>query len=184
MKLGRQEILLVLIAVTAFRLWTARPPAAVSLPPFARGSGEARLVDAPVVNLATLDGSSDLGASLERDLFAYARRRVSVPAPAPRRGPAPQAPPPSAEPPQVPAAPVAMRALPPSVGARYLGSMGPRGARLAFFDHDRKVVMVGEGETFLHDFRVVRIGHDTVTIGFTSPQFKDEVQEIPMSRTR
>jgi hypothetical protein len=184
MKLGRQEILLVLLAVTAVRLWTARSPAAVSLPPLARGSEEARLLDAPVVNLATLQGSSDLGASLERDLFAYARRRVPAPALAPRRGPVSQAPPASADPPPSPVAPVAMRTLPPPMSAGYLGSMGPRGARLAFFDHDRKVVMVGEGETFLHDFRVVRIGYETVTIGFTSPQFKDEVQEIPMSRTR
>ena len=44
--------------------------------------------------------------------------------------------------------------------------------------------MAGEGETFLGQFKVVKIGYETVTVGFTSPQFKDEVQEIPMSRTR
>ncbi len=182
MKLGRQEIVLLLLTAVAVRLWTARPPAEVSLPPLVAGSGEASLPDAPVVDVGTLRAVSVSDAFLDRDLFTYAPRHLPAAA-SPPRNPAVVVPVPLPLPVAGPS-PVSVRAGPPPLAARYLGSMGPRGARLAFFDHDRQIVMAAEGEPFLRDFKVVKIGYETVTIGFTSPQFKDQIQEIPMSRTR
>lgn len=210
-KLHRREIVLLVAAAVALVVWAARPGTDASLPPL---PGKAKARDekpkeapakAPVVMLAMLKTESVVYDPGGRDLFQYAQRppsaaevrRMRLEAEeaerlrkeaerqarelAERQAAAERArqeqlinnplPPP--------------RPRPPQVTVRYLGCMGPRGDRIAFFDHNKELIMAKEGETFLKDFRVVKIGYETVTVGWTAAQFKDDPpQEIPMSRTR
>ena len=63
-----------------------------------------------------------------------------------------------------------------------MGYMGPKDGRLAFFESGKELHMAKEGEVLLKEYRVVKIGYDSVTIGFTRPEFKSDRREIPMSR--
>jgi hypothetical protein len=208
-KLHRRELVLLVLAGVAVVVWAVRPGADSALPPLpgkddkkegkAGGTGEA-----PVVQLAILETESVPYDPAGRDLFQYAQRPPSAAevarmraeaaeqerlrleaekrarelAEQQQRDAAARAAALAANPPPPP------KPRPPMLTAKYLGCMGPRGGRIAFFERDKELIMAREGEAFLKDFRVVKIGYETVTIGFTASQFKDEIQEIPMSRTR
>jgi hypothetical protein len=206
-KLSRRELVLLGAAGVAFAVWAMRPGADASLPPLAKNGQEVPgggAGDAPVVLITDLQTEPIPYDPQGRDLFQYAQRPPSAAEVARMRAEAAEAerlrkeaeerarllalqqedearrraeqarlnPPPPPRP------------RPPAMTAKYLGCMGPRGNRIAFFERDKELIMAAEGETFLKDFKVVKIGYETVTIGFTNQQFKDETQEIPMSRTR
>ena len=210
-KLTRRETVLLLLGAAALAVWAARPGSDASLPPLP-GTGKAKATKkdpafrAPVVELALLHTESVPYDARGRDLFRYSQRPPSAAelarmaaeqreqerlrklaeeqaAEFARRrmeeerirlaALAGQPPPPPRRP------------DPPPLTVRYLGTMGPRGARIAFFeDSGKELIMAREGEAFLKDFRVVKIGYETVTIGFTRPEFKDDTREVPMSRSR
>ncbi|HEX5044451.1 MAG TPA: hypothetical protein VFV75_16225 [Candidatus Polarisedimenticolaceae bacterium] len=207
-KLSRREIGLLGAAAIALVVWAVRPGADASLPPLPGKAGDQKADagsgEAPQVQLALLQADQVPYDPAGRDLFQYSQRPPSAAEIARMRAEAAEAerlrreaeerarllaqqqaeearlradalaknPPPPPRP------------RPPTLTAKYLGCMGPRGNRIAFFERDKELIMAKEGEPFLHDFKVVKINYETVTVGFTSPQFKDEVQEIPMSRTR
>jgi|KBSSwiStaDraftv2_1062776.scaffolds.fasta_scaffold563334_1 hypothetical protein len=207
-KLHRRELVLLAAAAIGLAVWAVRPGADAELPPLPGKEGsqkpEAGPGEAPLVQLALLKADKVPYDPGGRDLFQYAQRPPSAAEIARMRAEAAEAerlrkeaedrarllamqqaeearlraealaknPPPPPKP------------RPPVMTAKYLGCMGPRANRIAFFEREKELIMAKEGEAFLKDFKVVRIGYETVTIGFTSPQFKDEVQEIPMSRTR
>ena len=207
-KLTRREMGLLGLAVVALVVWMVRPRGDASLPPLSGNEGSAQPGagpgDAPLVQLALLKAENVTYDPAGRDLFQYSQRPPSAAEVARMRAEAADAerlrkeaeerarllaqqqeaearlraeqlrlnPPPPPKP------------RPPAMTAKYLGCMGPRSNRIAFFERDKELIMAKEGEPFLRDFKVVKIGYETVTIGFTSPQFKDEIQEIPMSRTR
>jgi len=206
-KLSKREIGLLAGAAIGLAVWAIRPGADAVLPPLPKegvekpgeGPGEA-----PLVQLALLKADEVHYDPAGRDLFQYAQRPPSAAEVARMRAEAAEAerlrkeaeerarllavqqaeearlraealaknPPPPPKP------------RPPVLTAKYLGCMGPRSNRIAFFERDKELIMAKEGEPFLKDFKVVKIGYETVTIGFTAQQFKDETQEIPMSRTR
>lgn len=207
-KLTRREMSLLGLAAIALVVWAVRPRGDGSLPPLPGKEGSAKAEtgpgDAPLVQLALLKAETVTYDPAGRDLFQYSQRPPSAAEIARMRAEAAEAerlrkeaeerarllaqqqeaearlraeqlrlnPPPPPKP------------RPPVMTAKYLGCMGPRANRIAFFERDKELIMAKEGEPFLRDFKVVKIGYETVTIGFTSPQFKDEIQEIPMSRTR
>ena len=207
-KLNRREMVLLGAAAIALIVWVVRPGGDDALPPLPGKEGSEKPGtgpgDAPLVQLALLKAEQVAYDPAGRDLFQYAQRPPSAAEIARMRAEAAEAerlrkeaeerarllaqqqaeearlraqqlaqnPPPPPKP------------RPPTLAAKYLGCMGPRSNRIAFFERDKELIMAKEGEPFLRDFKVVKIGYETVTIGFTSPQFKDEVQEIPMSRTR
>lgn len=207
-KLSRRELVLLGLAAVALVVWAARPGADNSLPPLSGQGGSAQPGagpgEAPLVQLALLNAEKVTYDPAGRDLFQYAQRPPSAAEIARMRAEAAEAERQRKEaeerarllaaqqaeearlraeqlrlnPPPPP------RPRPPALTAKYLGCMGPRANRIAFFERDKELIMAKEGEPFLRDFKVVKIGYETVTIGFTSPQFKDETQEIPMSRTR
>jgi hypothetical protein len=207
-KLNRREMILLGAAAVALAVWAVRPGADAELPPLPGKNGSekpgAGPGEAPLVQLALLEAEKITYDPAGRDLFQYAQRPPSAAEIARMRAEAAEAerlrkeaeerarqlaaqqaeeariraeqlaknPPPPPKP------------RPPVMTAKYLGCMGPRSNRIAFFEREKELIMAKEGEPFLKDFKVVKIGYETVTIGFTSPQFKDELQEIPMSRTR
>jgi hypothetical protein len=207
-KLSRREIGLLGAAAIALTVWVVRPGADASLPPLPGKDGNQKPSagpgEAPLVQLALLQADQATYDPAGRDLFQYTQRPPSAAEISRMRAEAAEAerlrkeaeerarllaqqqaeearlraeqlrlnPPPPPKP------------RPPALTAKYLGCMGPRGNRIAFFERDKELIMAKEGEPFLKDFKVVKVNYETVTIGFTSPQFKDEVQEIPMSRTR
>jgi hypothetical protein len=207
-KLTRREMGLLGAAAIALAVWVVRPGGDGSLPPLPGKEGSTKpgagVGDAPLVQLALLKAEKEAYDPAGRDLFQYSQRPPSAAEIARMRAEAAEAerlrkeaeerarllaqqqaeearlraealaknPPPPPKP------------RPPALSAKYLGCMGPRSNRIAFFERDKELIMAKEGEAFLKDFKVVKIGYETVTIGFTAPQFKDEIQEIPMSRTR
>ena len=205
-KLSRREGILLVAMGIGLAVWVGRPRS--DAPPLNDESPEASAEkakprEAPVVQLALLETkpvSYDAGG---RDLFAYSQRPPSAAELARRAAEAarirreqeaadklrreyeeklareraatvlahandPPPPPP--------------RPQPPAIAFKFMGYMGPKDERLAFFESGKELVMAREGEVLLKEYRVVEIGYDTVTIGFTRPEFKNDRREIPMSR--
>ncbi len=84
------------------------------------------------------------------------------------------APPP---PPREPAKPVA-----PDFPYKFIGLLGESDSRIAIFVDDQDFILAKEGEDVKEDFRIMRIGYDTLQIGYTDPQFKEESRILQMGK--
>ena len=103
--------------------------------------------------------------------------RFYEPPPPPPPPPRPQPPPPRPQPvaPQPPPGPVVPpKPQPPPIDVQYLGSFGPEAAPIAVFtDPDGEQIWnVRIGEVIEGKFRVVRIGYESVDLGYVG--FPDE----------
>ncbi len=105
----------------------------------------------------------DLLQQLQKQEYLGSRRNIFVAeAPPPPRGavkPVPAVPAPFVGPQPPPPPP------PVQVPAEFFGyESGAAGKRVAFFKDGDEVMVVGEGETFLNRFRLVRIGNDSADV--------------------
>lgn len=80
-------------------------------------------------------------------------------------------------PPREPAKPVA-----PSFPYKFIGVLGESESRIAIFVDDQDFLLAMEGEDVKEDFRIMRIGYDTLQIGYTDPQFKEESRILQMGK--
>ena len=72
--------------------------------------------------------------------------------------------------------------VPPSFSYKFIGVMGPPESKIAIFLDDQDFFLAKEGEDVKEDFRIVKIGYDTLQIGYTDPQFKEESRILQMGK--
>jgi hypothetical protein len=160
----RQRILLgallvVLAAVGAYELWPSSP-AAVQAAASNRG-GRATRTDspqpgAPDVHVDVLSSEKPKPGSADRDLFKFKPKALP---PAPPR-PVNQRPGPPAADRNVPPAP-------PSIPLKFVGYMeAPGGRKIASLTDGRGVLTAREGETVLGQYKIWRIGVESIDISF------------------
>lgn len=87
------------------------------------------------------------------------------------------APPPVPKEPAKPAKPVA-----PDFPYKFIGVLGEADSRIAIFLDDNDFLLAKEGEDVKEKFHIVRIGYDTLQIGYTDPQFKEESRILQMGK--
>lgn len=83
------------------------------------------------------------------------------------------APPPPKQPP---------KPVPPSFPYKFIGVLGESESKIAIFLDEGDFVLAQEGEKVKEDFRIVRIGYDTLQIGYTDPQFEEESRILQMGK--
>lgn len=107
-----------------------------------------------------------------RDPFRFYEPPPPPPAPPPRPQPPPPSQPVAPQPPPGPTVPP--KPQPPPIDVQYLGSFGPEAAPIAVFtDPDGEEIWnVRLGEAIEGKFRVVRIGYESVDLGYVG--FPDE----------
>jgi hypothetical protein len=72
--------------------------------------------------------------------------------------------------------------IPPSFPCKFIGVLGESSNKIAIFLDDKDFLMAHEGETVKEDFRIVKIGYDTLQIGYTNPQFEEESRILQMGK--
>jgi hypothetical protein len=160
----RQRILLgallvVLAAVGAYELWPSSPAAAQATA--SNRGGRAARADtpqpsAPDVHIDVLSSEKPKPGSADRDLFAFKPK------------PLPPAPPrPGNQRPGPPAPDRSVAPAPPSIPLKFVGYMeAPGGRRIASLTDGRGVIAAREGEIVLGQYKVWRIGVESIDISF------------------
>jgi hypothetical protein len=82
-------------------------------------------------------------------------------------------PPPPKEPP---------KPVPPDFPYKFIGILGEADSKIAIFLDDSDFLLAKEGEDVKEEFRIVRIGYDTLQIGYTDPQFTEESRILQMGK--
>ncbi len=72
--------------------------------------------------------------------------------------------------------------VPPNFPYRFIGVLGESESKIAIFLDADDFLLAKEGEDVKEDFRIVRIGYDTLQIGYTDPQFKEESRILQMGK--
>ena len=68
---------------------------------------------------------------------------------------------------------------------QYLGSLGPKDAKLAVFETSNEGVTIKRiGDTVEKDFRLVAFKHDAVVLGYSDKRWKDQTTELKMMGLR
>ncbi len=80
--------------------------------------------------------------------------------------------------------PAPAKPKPPNFPYQFIGVIGPAEAKIAIFVDDKDFLMAQEGETLKEDFRIVKIGYDTLQIGYTDPQFEEESRILQMGKDK
>lgn len=70
---------------------------------------------------------------------------------------------------------------PPPINLKYVGYMGPKNDKVAVFIDGEDTVVAKKGEVVKGQFVVVDIKYETVVMGFTRPEFKDQTRELSLS---
>jgi multidrug efflux pump subunit AcrA (membrane-fusion protein) len=70
--------------------------------------------------------------------------------------------------------PAPPKPVPPACDLKLFGLVGERGKQIAIFVDSEGFVMAREGETVKKEFRVDRIGYDSLQLGYTDPRFASE----------
>lgn len=114
-----------------------------------------------------------------RDLFKYytpppPQPRYTAPPPPPQEAPPPP-PPRSYTPPPPP-----VDRGPPPPPLQYIGSMGPKDARIAFFKSGAQLLYAKTGELVLDKYRVLEFKYEAVVLGYEEPPYKGKTTELPM----
>jgi len=73
---------------------------------------------------------------------------------------------------------------PPAITFRYIGNFGPKEERIVAFDDGKGVFVARIGEVVREQFRVVDVKHNAVVMGYTRPEFRSQVKELPLSGGR
>ncbi len=136
------------------------PPTAEELARRARLAEEARLAAEEERRRREEEQEALRLAALERQRKLEEERR-NAPKPPPREPPKP---------------------VPPDFPYRFIGVLGESKSKIAIFLDDKDFLLAKEGEDVKEDFRIVRIGYDTLQIGYTDPQFKEESRILQMGR--
>jgi len=178
----RPAILVVLaVAVAAFIVYSLWPaaiqPGAPSNPPREQRKQAANTVGAPGsldVRLGDLKDAPPAPEDAGRNPFRF---YVKPPPPPP---PPPRVPQPGdkgyvAPPPPPPPQPVG----PPPINLKFIGKLEVKGRRVAIFQTERQgmPIYAGEGEVVLGQYRVVKIGEESVTLEYLDGRGR---QTIPM----
>jgi len=141
--------------------------------------------EAPEVRMDMLARAAAEFDESGRNLFAYyvpprkaappPRREIPKPPPVQRRDPKPPPPPP---PPPKPTAP--------APGFQYLGYLGPKDARIAFFDpgNEEPILLARVGDVLEKRFRLLGFTHDAVKLGYTEDQWQGRTTELQMAGLR
>ena len=114
--------------------------------------------EAPQVNLDALDADRTEPGETTRDIFRFRVKPPPPPPPPPRPTVGPQPPPPPAVPPP-----------PPPIGLKFIGviDMPAPGRRVAILSDGRGAPVYGhEGETVLGQYRILRIGAESVEMAY------------------
>jgi len=126
-----------------------------------------RAAEAEKARLAAEEQRKRMEAEREAARLAALKRQKELDA---RRRDAPP-------PPREPARPV-----PPDFPYKFIGVLGPSTARIAIFVDADDFFLAKEGEDMKEDFRIDEIGYDTLQIGYTDPQFKEESRILQMGK--
>ncbi len=164
----------------------------------------AKLLGAPVVNMAALDRPVDPIENGGRDIFKYTQRPPSpeevrrMREEAARQAKAAELARKQEEerqrllaeqqareaeeraklPPQPPPPP-----RPPAIAFRFIGYIGPKDERVAAFMEGQNSIFVAKvGDIVQEQFKIMAIRYDSVVIGYTKPEFKGQSQELPLAR--
>jgi hypothetical protein len=160
----RQVVLLALVIVMSAVIYRVWPRPAAPAPAASNTRGAARTPDgggaaaAPDVHLEALEAERPKPGDGNRNLFRFR----TPPAPPPR-----PAPPPVAAPPPKPSEPPAPTV--PPIPLKFIGVMGKSGQskKIAILTDGRgKPVTGGEGDTILGQYRIVRIGPESVEMSY------------------
>ncbi len=81
-----------------------------------------------------------------------------------------------------PPPPAPPKPVPPNFPYKFIGVLGEPESKIAIFLDDKDFLLAKEGEDVKEDFRIVRIGYDTLQIGYTDPQFKEESRILQMGK--
>jgi hypothetical protein len=69
---------------------------------------------------------------------------------------------------------------PPQITFRYIGYLGPKENKNAVFEEGTETFLAARGEVVRGQFRVLEVKFDSVVIGYTRPEFKDDKHELRM----
>jgi len=144
-----------------------------------------RVGDVPVVHLDRLDAEAEAYDPRGRNLFQY-----YTPPPPPAPAPPPPKPQPvvvqapvefKPQPPRVPEAP-----KPPPISLTYLGLIGPKWKKIAFFDPGggEDLIMAQVGDVIQGQFVVVDFGYESIVMGYTDERFRDQTVELRQLPTK
>lgn len=177
----REQILLGLLVLAGLWMVVAKSgggfglgggaPVTEALPPLA---AEAPVVERDLLLVAAVE--YDPGG---RNLFQYYTPPKPKPAytPPPAPPPRPPTPPPvvkQREPPKP--APTGPKAPTPSF--RYIGTMGSKENKIAFFEDTEELMMAQLDEVITEPFKLVEFKFGSVVLGYTDARFKDETTEL------
>ena len=185
----REIVLLVVLGVGALAyLWYLRSGSSPLDDKLAKGvEGTYSAADAPVVELARLQGETEAFDPAGRDLFKYskppvdpdalarqraledARRKAQEDARKRREAEARNRP-------RVPATP-----QPPGIPLKYIGYLGPKDDKIAFFLDGDEILQAQSGDVLMEKFRLVEIRYETVVMGFTDQKWLDRTRELTLS---
>jgi hypothetical protein len=181
-KRPRPAILVVLAAAVGafivYAMWpAARQPGAPSNPPREQRKQAAKEPGAPGsldVGLGDLQGAPPAPEEAGRNPFRF----YVKPPPPPPPPPKPVVVPPPPAPPQ-PGTPGYVAPGPPPISLKFLGTVEVKGRKVAIFQTERQGMpfYAGEGEVVLGQYRVVKIGVESVTLEYLDGRGR---QIIPM----
>jgi hypothetical protein len=70
---------------------------------------------------------------------------------------------------------------PPPINLRYLGYFGRKEDKIAAFEDGEQVLVAKKGEIVKGQFVVVEVRYESVLMGYTNPQFRNETRELAMA---
>jgi len=178
----REKVMLVLLAGAGIAGWFGMRGSGMGFG--GAGDGPEALTpingEPPVVRVDLL-AQSEVGFDPRgRNLFAY-----YTPPVAPKARPKPKAPPapPPAPPKKKKAQPkreVIKEPEPPTPDFTYLGYIGPKDNRVAFFTAGEEMLAARVGEIVEDQFELREFRYETVVFGFTDPQFQGKTTELKL----
>jgi hypothetical protein len=178
----RPAILVVLaaavVAFIVYSMWpAARQPGTPSNPPREQRKQAANTVGAPGsldVRLGDLKAAPPAPEDTGRNPFRFYVKPPPPPPPPPKAVVVPPPPPPPG-----PGQPGYVQPGPPPINLKFIGTLEVKGRKVAIFQTERQgmPVYAGEGEVVLGQYRVVKIGVESVTLEYLDGRGR---QTIPM----
>jgi hypothetical protein len=183
---AREIVLLVVLALGGLGyLWYVRSGSSPLDVDTLEADGAYAASAAPVVELARLEGRSEVFDPSGRDLFKYSKPPEDPEAAARRQAAADarrradeerqkrrQA---QRNQPKVPATP-----QPPGIPLKFIGYFGPKDDKIAVFEDGDELYIAQAGETLQDQFRVVEIRYETVVMGYTDEKWAGRTRELNM----
>jgi hypothetical protein len=185
-KLTTREIVLLVVLALGGQgyLWYVRSGSSpLDFDTLVKDDGAYAASAAPVVELARLEGRSEVYDPGGRNLFKYSKPPEDPDAAA-RRAAAAEARRKAEEErqkrrqaqrnqPKIPATP-----QPPGIPLKFLGYFGPKDDKIAVFEDGDELYIAQVGEILQEQFRVVEIKYETVVMGYTDDQWAGRTREL------